>query len=379
MKRRLFKILKRTLIIIFILIAAIVVTAFFYMRLAKFGEAPSGERLIAMGKSGHFKNGKFQNIHETPELTEGNSAWSVTWDFMFNRAKRRRPVDIIPSIKTDLKKLPPDSNVLIWFGHSSYFMQIDGRTFLADPVFSGNASPIPGTNESFEGTDVYTVADLPPIDYVIISHDHYDHTDFETLTALQSKTGKVICGLGVGAHFEHWGFPKEQIIEKDWNETIDIGDGFVIYTTPARHFSGRGLTRNNTLWMSYVLKTPSMKVYIGGDSGYDTHYSEIGNQFGPIDVVILDNGQYDLKWRYIHTLPEEVIQAAADLKAKRLFPVHSSKFMMANHPWDEPLIRVTALNAGSPHPLPLITPIIGEPVNLRDTAQSFKQWWIGLQ
>jgi L-ascorbate metabolism protein UlaG (beta-lactamase superfamily) len=122
-----------------------------------------------------------------------------------------------------------------------------------------------------------------------------------------------------------------------------------------------------------------MKVYIGGDSGYDTHYSEIGKQFGPIDVAILDNGQYDLKWRYIHTLPEEVIQAAADLKARRLFPVHSSKFMMANHPWDEPLIKITALNAASSHPLPLITPIIGEYVNLRDTVQKFKQWWVGLE
>jgi len=129
--------------------------------------------------------------------------------------------------------------------------------------------------------------------------------------------------------------------------------------------------------MSYVLETPSMKIYIGGDSGYDTHYAEIGEKYGPIDIAIVENGQYDLKWKYIHNLPEETLQAAIDLKAKRLFPVHSSKFAMANHPWDEPLARVTELNKRL-H-IPLITPIIGEIVNLKDSTQSFSNWWVGLK
>ena len=365
------------MIITFLLVVTITIITIVYMRQDKFGQTPREARLERMKKSPHFKDGKFHNIHHTPELTEGNTMLSVTIDFLFNKAPRRRPVDVIPSIKTDIKNISVSEDVLIWFGHSSYYMQLDGKRFLVDPVFSGNASPIPGTNTSFKGTDIYTVDDLPDIDYLIISHDHYDHVDYETLGKLKEKTRQVICGLGVGSHFEYWGYPQDIIHEKDWNETIALDSGFTIYTTTARHFSGRGFSRNNTLWMSYVLETPSMKVYIGGDSGYDTHYAEIGKKYGPIDIAVVENGQYDLKWKYIHNLPEEVLQAAVDLKARRMFPVHSSKFLMANHPWDEPLSKVTELNRR--YNVPLITPIIGEIVYVKDSTQQFSRWWEGLK
>jgi len=365
------------MIITILLVVTITIITIVYMRQDKFGQTPREARLERMKKSPHFKDGKFHNIHHTPELTEGNTMLSVTIDFLFNKAPRRRPVDVIPSIKTDIKNISVSEDVLIWFGHSSYYMQLDGKRFLVDPVFSGNASPIPGTNTSFKGTDIYTVDDLPEIDYLIISHDHYDHVDYETLGKLKEKTRQVICGLGVGSHFEYWGYPQDIIHEKDWNETIALDSGFTIYTTTARHFSGRGFSRNNTLWMSYVLETPSMKVYIGGDSGYDTHYAEIGKKYGPIDIAVVENGQYDLKWKYIHNLPEEVLQAAVDLKARRMFPVHSSKFLMANHPWDEPLSKVTELNRR--YNVPLITPIIGEIVYVKDSTQQFSRWWEGLK
>lgn len=255
-------------------------------------------------------------------------------------------------------------------------MQIEGKRFLVDPVFSGSASPVPGTVKAFKGTDRYTVDDLPPVDYLVISHDHYDHLDYETIVKLKDKVKMVICGLGVGAHFEHWGYPAGKIIESDWNNTIPLDGGFRIHTTPARHFSGRGFTRNNTLWMSYVLQTPKKKIYIGGDSGYDTHFAEIGNQYGPIDLAILENGQYNLAWEAIHMLPEQVFQAAKDLKAKRLFPVHSSKFTLAMHAWDEPLTKVTAF--AKAEAFPLVTPVIGEMVDLNDTAHVFPEWWKGL-
>ena len=365
------------MIITILLVVTITIITIVYMRQDKFGQTPREARLERMKKSPHFKDGKFHNIHHTPELTEGNTMLSVTIDFLFNKAPRRRPVDVIPSIKTDIKNISVSEDVLIWFGHSSYYMQLDGKRFLVDPVFSGNASPIPGTNTSFKGTDIYTVDDLPEIDYLIISHDHYDHVDYETLGKLKEKTRQVICGLGVGSHFEYWGYPQDIIHENDWNETIALDSGFTIYTTTARHFSGRGFSRNNTLWMSYVLETPSMKVYIGGDSGYDTHYAEIGKKYGPIDIAVVENGQYDLKWKYIHNLPEEVLQAAVDLKARRMFPVHSSKFLMANHPWDEPLSKVTELNRR--YNVPLITPIIGEIVYVKDSTQQFSRWWEGLK
>lgn len=374
MKSKVYNIIKR--VILLILISTLTVVIIVYMQHPKFGNAASEHSLDLMNKSANFKNGKFQNVNFTPELSEGFTFFGVFYNQFFKKAPRRTPTDTIPSIKTNLFDLNDEANVLIWFGHSSYLMQIGGKRILVDPVFSGNASPIPGTIKSFKGTDIFAVSDLPPIDYLFISHDHYDHVDYSTLIDLKEKTNKVICGLGVGAHFEHWGYAKNQIIETDWNQEVKLDSGFTLFSTPARHFSGRGLTRNKTLWQSYVLQTPTMKIYIGGDSGYDTHFAEIGNKFGPIDLAILDNGQYDVAWRAVHTLPEEVLIAAQDLKAKRLFPVHSSKFVMANHPWDEPLVKITELN--QEYDIPLVTPIIGEIVNLNDTNQSFKQWWVGV-
>lgn len=190
------------------------------------------------------------------------------------------------------------------------------------------------------------------------------------MLALKGKVGKVICGLGVGAHLERWGYTPEMIIEKDWWQDVELEEGFIVHTAPARHFSGRSFSRNNTLWQSYVLETPAMKIYIGGDSGYDTHFAEIGEKFGPMDLAILENGQYDLAWKYIHMQPEEVLQAAKDLKAKRLLPVHSSKFTLGNHAWDEPLRRIKAIAD-----IPLATPMIGQVVDLRDNGQVFGEWW----
>jgi len=371
-----FKVLKYTMIILLSLILILAISTYYYMRLPKFGKVPSGKRLERIQQSPNYKDGKFQNIHYTPDLTKGYSMAGILFDMLFKNHPRRKPVDSIPSVKTDLLNLPAASDVLVWFGHSSYFMQIAGKRFLVDPVFSGNASPLPGTTKSFAGADIYSVDDLPSIDYLVISHDHYDHLDYETIIALKNKVGKVICGLGVGEHFEYWGYSPENIIEKDWHEIIDLGDEFKLNTVPGRHFSGRGFKRNNTLWTSYVLEAPQSKIFIGGDSGYDTHFKDIGHKFGPIDLAILENGQYNVAWQAIHTLPHETIQAAKDLKAKRLFPVHSSKFTLAMHQWDEPLNDVSKLNNGA---IPLVTPMIGEIVNLNDEHQTFKQWWKGIK
>ncbi|MES2653018.1 MAG: MBL fold metallo-hydrolase [Bacteroidota bacterium] len=379
MKRKVLRIFKWTMIALFSIIAILVCVTMLYMQQAKFGKNPTGARLEKIKKSPNYKNGQFQNIHHTPEITEGFSYYEVMSEFFFNKNPHRSPIDSIPSIKTDLRNLPLDQDILVWFGHSSYFIQLDGKRILVDPVFSGNASPIPGTNKSFKGTDRYTVDDLPIIDYLFISHDHYDHLDYETYIALKTKVTKVFCGLGVGSHLERWGYTATQIVEKDWNEDVQLEDGFVVHTTTTRHFSGRGFAKNNTLWMSYLLESPTLKIFIGGDGGYDTHYAEIGNKYGPIDLAILDNGQYDIKWKYIHHLPNETLMAAQDLKAKRLFPVHSSKFVMANHAWEEPLVKVSALNKKLETPLPLVTPIIGELVYLKNDKQKFKEWWLGIK
>jgi L-ascorbate metabolism protein UlaG (beta-lactamase superfamily) len=344
---------------------------------AKFGKLPSGERLARIMKSPNYKNGSFQNQSITPVMADGVSYLEVGKEFLFGKKHRVTPVDAIPSTKTDLLNLNKSKDILVWFGHSSYFMQIDGKRILVDPVFSGNASPFSFAVKAFKGTDRYTPEDIPDIDYLFISHDHWDHLDYETIIRLKPKIKKVICALGVGEDFEYWGFSKNSIIEMDWNDECNLDTGFVVNATPARHFSGRGLKRNQTLWTSFVLRTPTMNIFIGGDGGYDKHFAEIGGKFGPFDLAILENGQYDKNWKYIHLLPDDLVKAFTDLNARRLFTVHSSKFALGNHPWDEPLINITA-NA-KVHNISLITPMIGEKVNLKDSTQQFTEWWQGIE
>lgn len=356
-----------------VIILSFIAVVYLYTRLPKFGKKPSGKRLQNLQKSPNYKYGKFQNISHTPNLTEGANFFGVFYQFFFKRNPTRIPNKEIPSIKTNLLNLSIDQDVLIWFGHSSYFIQLDGKRILVDPVLSGDASPLPGFNKSFNGSDIYGIADFPEIDYLFITHDHYDHLDYKTIRDIRPKIKQVICGLGTGSHLERWGYSHHIILEKDWHETFELAKGFMVSTTSARHFSGRGFIRNNTLWLSFVLQTPTHKLFIGGDSGYDTHFNDIGNKYGPFDLAILENGQYDLNWRYIHALPDEVLRAAEELKAKKIFPVHSGKFALANHSWDEPLAKITTLNKNVN--IPLITPMIGEVVYLKDNQQQFKQWW----
>lgn len=355
-----------------IIILVFVVGINVFMQQEQFGKRPSGMRLELIKNSPNYKNNAFQNLSHTPSLTEGVSMVSVLSEFLFKKNEFKKPNQNIPTAKTDLLHLNPLENVVVWFGHSSYFIQIDGKKILVDPVLSENASPLSFTTKAFEGTNIYTTDDFPEIDYLFISHDHWDHLDYKTILKLKSKIKTIICGLGTGAHFEHWGFDNDSIIEKDWNETITLEDGFEVNTVPARHFSGRSFTRNKALWMSFVLQTPSSKLFIGGDSGYDSHFAEIGKQFGPFDLAFLENGQYDKSWKYIHMTPKEVLQAAVDLKTKALFPVHSSKFTLANHNWNEPLSKISELAKTTE--IKLITPLIGEKTNLH-TQKEFPKWW----
>ncbi|HYH16079.1 MAG TPA: MBL fold metallo-hydrolase, partial [Flavisolibacter sp.] len=341
----------------FLIVIAFIVVVYAYMQLPLFGRPASGERLARMQQSPHYKNGQFHNLNPTPPLTEGYSYTGVLKRFLFSRNAQGKPGASLPAQKQDLRKLSPSDNVLVWFGHSSYFLQLDGKKILVDPVLSGHASPVRFTTRSFTGSDVYTVDDLPPIDYLFLTHDHYDHLDHQTIVQLQPKVRQVITGLGVGAHLEYWGYQPSQIIEKDWFEEVPLDAGFLVHTMPARHFSGRTFKRNVTLWSSFVLITPTRRIYLGGDSGYDTHFKMIGDMYGPFDLVILENGQYDNAWKYIHMTPEETVQAAIDLKAKRLLPVHWSKFALANHAWNEPAIRVQ--REAQRRDMPLLQPMIG--------------------
>lgn len=337
------------------------------------GKSPSGERLEKIRQSPNYKNGKFQNLSHTPTFADGHNIFTVLYERIFKTSSRRVPKSPILSVKTDLRTLPSDKDLLIWFGHSSYFIQLNGVKILVDPVFSGHASPFSGTVISFPGADVYDVEDFPDIDFLFITHDHYDHLDHKTILNLKSKVNKIICPLGVGSHLEYWGYEASKIIEKDWYETIDFINDTKVTVLPARHFSGRGFIRNNTLWGSFLLQTPLLKIYLGGDSGYDKHYKEIGEKYGPIDIAIMDNGQYNPAWRYIHHLPDDLIMAIKDLKVKKLLPMHSSKFSLSNHAWDEPLETIAELIKQTD--VQLLTPMIGQVVDLNSDNQDFLFWW----
>ena len=354
-----------------IIIIAIGAGTFLFLNTERFGKHPSGERLLKLEQSPNYKDGSFQNLSHTPMLTKGVGYGKVMYEFLFS-AKPKEPSEKIPSVKTNLRTLNPNENMLIWMGHSSYFIQLEGKNILVDPVLSGNASPLSFTTRAYDGTNIYSTEDIPEIDYLFLSHDHWDHMDYKTLKKLKPKIKNVLTGLGNGAHLEHWGFNPEIIIEGDWYDTFTMEDDFEVHITPARHFSGRGFTRAKTLWASFVLKTPNTSIYLGGDSGYDTHFSEIGDKFGPFDLAVLENGQYDEKWKYIHMLPGEQLKAAIDLKAKAILPVHSGKFTLANHDWDEPLKKITEENQKN---IRIITPMIGEQVNLNDSIQQFRHWW----
>lgn len=343
------------------------------LKQSKFGRLPSGKRLERIKRSPNYKNGSFQNLSETPVMAEDASYLTIGKEFFFGDKKSVYPTNEIPSVKTDLLHMDSNADQLIWFGHSSYFIQIDGKRILVDPVLSGNASPFSFSIKAFKGTTVYTPADIPDIDYLFISHDHWDHLDYETIMELKPKIKKVICGLGVGENFEYWGFDKDSIIELDWNEKAILDNRFIVNAVPARHFSGRGLKRNQTLWVSFVLQTPTMNFYLGGDGGYDKHFAEIGEKYGPFDLAILENGQYNKQWKYIHLLPEDLLKVFDDLNARRLLAVHSSKFALANHAWDEPLIKIAS--SSKKRNIKLLTPMIGDPVNLKDSTQIFTEWW----
>lgn len=348
-----------------IMITAIVLSILFllgdagvlFLSQEKFGRLPQGKRLERIQQSPHYDGKKFVNEIETVNMTSDKSSLAIWKDFMFGDNSQTIPDTALPVIKTDLKALPKDKDWIVWFGHSSYLMNLSGKKILVDPVFY-QGSPVSFINKMFKGTDVYKPADMPDIDFLVISHDHWDHLDYQTVKELEPRVKHVVTGLGVGEHFEYWGYPIEKIIELDWWESADLGDGFKTTATPARHFSGRDLHQNKTLWASFIFSTPKRTVWIGGDTGYGPHFAKIGERFPGIDLAILENGQYNKDWAQIHTLPEFLVKEIQELKATRYMTVHHSRFCLSRHSYTEPLenARRAAKESGKP----VLMPQMGE-------------------
>lgn len=374
-----FQRLKKMLMLLASLICLSAFCVFFYLKQPQFVQLPENIQFNQVAQSSEYQNGTFENQVPTPVMTRSSDKSQVAsvFEFLFSKTENAVPAQPLPSMKTDLLHLNRHENAIVWMGHSTYFLQIDGKRFLIDPVFSENASPVPATNVAFKGSNIYTAADIPEIDYLLISHDHWDHLDYPTVMALKDKVNNIVTPLGVGSYFRQWGFDAKKIHEGDWNSQINGDNGLEIHILPARHFSGRLLTRNKTLWGSFALITPHQRVYLGGDSGYGPHFKVIGQKFGPFDIAILECGQYNQDWRYIHMMPEETAQAAADLNAKALLPAHNSKFKLSRHAWYDPLDRVSKASEGKAYRL--LTPMIGEKIESDNPNQSFKSWWKNLE
>jgi len=351
---------------------ALVPATFLFMQQPAFGKDPKGKRLERIKQSPNYRDGAFQNESFTPTLPEGRSYTAIMWEFFFRKEQFNIPPAPIPTIQTDLLALTDEKPTIVWFGHSSYLIKTKGRTILVDPVFSGHASPVAVGGTAFKGSDAYGIKDMPDIDICIITHDHYDHLDYRTIKELYPKVKHFYTALGVGAHLEGWGVDSSKIVELDWWESHTSAENIEITATPARHFSGRGFTRGKTLWASYVVNVNGYKIYVGGDSGYDTHFKRIGEKFGQFDIVMLECGQYGKDWPLIHMTPEETAQAAKDLNTKMLLPVHWAKFALALHSWNSPINRL--VKATNENGVKITTPLIGEPIVL-DSIYPNKVWW----
>jgi L-ascorbate metabolism protein UlaG (beta-lactamase superfamily) len=261
-----------------------------------------------------------------------------------------------------------------WFGHSASLVEIAGQNLLLDPMLSVKMGPLSWvTPTRYNPRLAITAEQLPPIAAVLISHDHYDHLDYQTILRLKDKTQHFYVPLGVGAHLLAWGVDPAKIHELDWHDSVRL-PGLTIISMPARHFSGRGLTnRNSTSWSSWVIKSQTKRLFYSGDGGYGPHFQAIGREHGPFDLALMECGQYDAQWAQIHMLPEQSVQAALDVRAQVMLPVHWGAFTEAHHAWNEPVTRATA-EAGRRR-LPITTPELGQPVVLDAGPLPQARWW----
>lgn len=336
-----------------------------------FGKNPSGIHKKQVVASKNYANGSFKNISETAMMSKDFTIAAILKEYM-SISEGRVPQKPIVSVKSPLIHRTDSKPSLIWFGHSSYFISIDGQSVVVDPVLSGHASPFSFMVKAFPGSDIYKPTDFGVIDLLVLTHDHYDHLDYKSLFAIKDKVKHVVCSLGVASHLIFWGYNQSDITELDWWQSTQVGS-LKITATPARHFSGRLLKRAQTLWSSFVLQSSSNTIYIGGDSGYDSHFKEIADRFGSFDLALLECGQYNNKWPLIHMTPEESVQAGIDLQAKVIMPVHYGKFALAFHDWNEPVkrfvARCKALNVA------YTTPMIGDMIIADGNHQIQEAWY----
>jgi len=340
------------------------------------GGKQTGARKQRIEGSANFRGGEFRNPIETPMSNPEGSQLKPLKEFLSGH-QDRIPETPLPSGKIEPGRFERTSNEelrVTWLGHSTVLLEMNGHLLLTDPVFNKRPSPIPFVGpKAFPGTTPLTAEDLPELDAIIISHDHYDHLDHRTILRLHGKTKKFFVPLGVGAHLERWGVPSEKTVELDWWEEASFHPDLKLTATPARHFSGRKIRwMFKTLWCSWVIQSPDHTVFFGGDSGYFPGFEEIRKRCGPFALIMLDSGQYSRYWPNVHMMPEQTVKAHHDLGGDVLLPIHWGKFKLSIHPWNEPAKR--ALKAAREKGVNVIIPKIGESfVHGEEFTQT--EWW----
>ena len=336
---------------------------------ASLGRRPSGPRAERVRRSPNFRDGAFHNPPSAAAVPIRPSFTVVVkqlGDFASRRP--RGPVPLVSAVPEPAR----DGLRATWYGHSSVLLEIEGRRVLLDPIWSRRPSPVRFAGPRRLHPAPVPLDALPPVDAVVISHDHYDHLDLATVRWLARNRDTVfVVPVGVGAHLRTWGVPAARVVELDWDESIRVGD-LELTCTEARHFSGRGLTRNTTLWSSWTLTGPRHRAFFGGDTGYTEAFAEIGARLGPFDLVLLPIGAYSHLWPDVHMTPEEAVRTHLDLRGHLLVPVHWATFNLAFHEWAEPVTRLQ--DAAARVGVPIATPLPGERLDATVTPRAH-DWW----
>lgn len=332
--------------------------------------APSAATTIL--DSPQFSDGKFRNAVPIRKQSFGEQV-DIFWKFLFQKPKNTVPSGAIPvlALTRDQLLAAPDDTVFR-LGHSTMLFKLGGAFYLTDPVFSERASPVQWFGPARFHRPPISIADLPPIEAIILSHDHFDHLDYAAVLALAAKTSHFITPLGVGERLIGWGVPAAKVRQLDWWQSTQVKDVKLV-ATPAQHFSGRSVSdRDSTLWASWVIQHADFKLFFSGDSGYFDGFKQIGERFGPFDLAMVETGAYDAMWPDVHMQPEQTMQAFIDLKGKTLMPVHNGTFDLGMHRWQEPLDRILALAQAKG--VAIATPQMGEQLDMRQPKPTLA-WW----
>ncbi|GBF78068.1 hypothetical protein PA598K_06671 [Paenibacillus sp. 598K] len=339
-----------------------------------FGGKRGKEQTLSYQQSPAYGVGKFVNLIPTSMGMNWDTTKTLLRDYVRGVPKQRpaEPLPVRPVVLDPLKGSRQPRAV--WLGHSAVLMEMEGMRMLLDPMLGRAPSPVPAVGgKRYSKQPPIQAEQLDDIDVVLISHDHYDHLDYGTIRQLKDKVKRFIVPLGVGSHLERWGVASERIEELDWWQETSY-EGLRLACTPARHFSGRGLTgRDRTLWCSWVITGEEHNVFFSGDSGYGGHFQQIGERYGPFDLAMMECGQYDERWAGIHMSPEETVRAYMDVRGRVLLPIHWGAFTLAMHSWTDPIERSTraARAAGAT----IATPALGEPVAIGSAEVPAAAWW----